>query len=333
MKSNFAETSTGLFSKVSDTIDWILSKLIGFIFLLGGLGFFIGILFVGGKEIYQQVTWSSASAIIESVERNASGSELNLYLTVTEKDGSIRSTSLVYSLSQSMETDEYSTPIFIYPGATVKVIYQRSDPSHLVIAQPIWGFLVALLMAFVFAAIGYFQLSETARTRFNKWNKDWRFWWSLLFLSGLACFIMAVFLDEPTAESVIQSIWVGRLIVVGIGLPLFLIGGYKLISIVKRKNVLNNLIASGIKLELKEFTVEEDKFSFREDPETGKKLQGAFIIKSVFRKAGEEIPYVFTSQPIYFDPTPHLPQMITVHVNPNDNYDYHMDLSFLPANH
>lgn len=331
MKSNFPDTLTGFFSKVSNAVDWALSKLIGLIFLLFGLGFFIGILYVGGTEIYQQLTWPSASAMIDSVESNAAGSELKLYLTVTEKDANLRSTTLNYPLSQSMESDDYSIPVFIHAGATVKIIYQQNDPSHLVIAQPIWGFLVALLLAFVFAVVGYFQLSAKARTRFMTWNKDWRFWWFIFLLSGLSCFMMAAFVSEPSPESAIQSVWVVRLIMIGIGLPLFLVGSYKLFDIFKRKEVLNELVSAGVKIELRDFSIEEDKFSVREDSETGKKLQGAYKIKSVLREEGQQLPYVFVSEPIFFDPTPYLPERITVYVTPKDKYEYYMDLSFLPT--
>ncbi len=331
MDFDFTKKTGNLISKLSNALAWVFSKLFGLIFLLVGLFFFIGFSYFGGIEVLQQITWPSATAAIDSIQRNGSGSELMLFLTLKANDGSVRSTSMNYSVSQSTETDDYNAPSYIYEGATITLKYPKSNPSQLMIAQPIWGLLTALILSSVFVLIGYLELSVAARIRFMLWNKDWRFWWSLFLLGGLACFTMAALVSKPSLESAIQSMWVIRLILIGIGLPLFLVGGYKLIDIFKRKKVLNRLVAEGLKMELNEFNIEEDKFSVWEDPETGKKSQGAFIIKSVLREKGQELPYVFTSEPLFFDPKPYMPEKLIVYVNPNDKYEYYMDLSFLPV--
>jgi hypothetical protein len=330
MKSDSFQKMGNYVTKASRGADWIFSKIFGLIFLLGGIFFFAGVLYTGAAEVYQQITWPSTSATIDSMESNTSGSEMTLFLSLTEKDGNLRPARMNYSVDQSIESDEYILPYYLYEGATITVLYQENNPSQLIIAQPVWGFFMVLILPVIFMFVGYLQLSTQASKRFNRWNSDWRLWWAILVLGGLACFIMAYFVDEPAPESVIQSTWVVRLILIGMGLPLFFIGGYKLVHIIRQKREVNNLLTSGTKIEFTDFSTEADKLHVGDDSSDHKKAE-VYIIKCVHREAGQALPFVYTSNPILFDPSPYLPDKIIVYVNPTDKYKYYMDVSFLPA--
>lgn len=228
------------FQKIAYRVaDRIFSKIFGLVFLLGGIFLFAGILYTGVDEVYLQMTWPSTTATIDSIQSNTTESEKILFLSLMEKNGNLKSARLNYSVEQSIESDEYILPYYIYEGATIKVLYQEGNPSQLVIAQPVWGFFAVLILPVIFMFVGYLQLSTQASTRFNRWNSDWRLWWAIFVLGGLICFVMAYFVDEPSPENMIQSTWLVRIILIGMGLPLFFIGSYKIIGIIKQKRVIN----------------------------------------------------------------------------------------------
>lgn len=203
--------------------DRSISVIVGILFFMFGF-FMTGLLvYDEGPWFVRQFTWTTANAVVDEFEIN--GSEAMLTLSIFEDDGSSRVITKAYEID---EEDE------IFVGKPMTALYNPSNIAEVHIHDHVsWGFPVSLAFFLIFMIVGYYLVSLKAQQRFREWNSDWRFYWALFLIAGLATLAMAIDPAEPSADSILQSQWAIRLVFILIGLPLAMVGSYGFFKIYK----------------------------------------------------------------------------------------------------
>lgn len=179
-------------------------------------------------------------------------------------------------------------------------------------------FLALVAFGAVFIFLGYLQISDSAgakaKLKYVEWNRGFRLGFYAFLVVGLGALAMSVF------ESAIYLFF---------ALPFSLIGGFGLYNFYSKEKTKRELPRSGRKIECTNIIVEQDSISSGYLLGTDERLS-PYLIKCSANEPSTNLPFVFVSEPIWFDPKPYLKDTITVFVNPEKYTEYLIDTSFLP---
>lgn len=216
----------------------------------------------------------------------------------------------------------------LYVSFTGQVEYDPESEGEI---HPVLGASIGILFGLVFMFIGFLQLSTTAKIWWQRTFPMPVFLPSIFLLAGLIILMMVFVVDEPDGgeDVLIQTQFGAQIAFFLFSLPFLAIGYFGLRRHYKRKEKKAYLLANGRKVVLTEFTVEIDQFTSGTEMKTGKFLQ-AYRIKAAVPISGKNEVLTYSSDPIWYDPTPFLKGSVTVLVNPQDVTEYYIDLSSLP---
>ncbi len=183
----------------------------------------------------------------------------------------------------------------------------------------IGGLLLVIAFGLVFVLIGYLQVSDSAgakaQMKFAEWNKGFRFGFFAFLAGGLAGLAMSIF------ESPFYLFF---------GIPFTAVGLLGLYRFYSKERLKKELPRTGKKITCTEIFVEEDPISLGTVLGTNEQVI-PYVIKCTGPEPGSNVPFVFVSEPIWFDPKPFLKESVTVYVNPKKITEYVVDIGFLPA--
>jgi len=220
----------------------------------------------------------------------------------------------------------FGTVVFLLPGLAtvgyglfVEIPRAINDFGADIPFSEIGALLVLIAFGLVFVLIGYLQVNDSAGTwalaKFADWNKGFRFGFFAFLAVGLAGLVMAV------SESLFYLFF---------GVPFTLVGVLGLNRFYSKEKLKRDLPRTGRKIICTDISVERDPISRGYVLETNEQLT-PFLIKCTAIEPGSTVPFVFVSEPIWFDPKPFLQGSITVYTNPKKIKEYVVDTGFLPA--
>lgn len=212
----------------------------------------------------------------------------------------------------------FGAVIFFLPGLALVSfsLYARFSGNEDAIEGGPNAFVGLLVFGLVFMGIGYVQINDAARLsaikKFSEWNRNFGLGFISFLVVGLAAFYMA-YLEEP--------------IYLIFGFTFTLVGGLGLFWLYWKAKRKAALPKTGQKLECADIVVEQ--------------VRGAngfwvpdqdlpFVIKCSALEPATNLPFVFVSEPVWFDPKPYIVGAVFVYVNPQNFTEYWMDTSFLP---
>lgn len=289
----------------------IFNKFFGAIFFLPGLALVCYILYSEIPWFIREYTWSKAIATVESIEgkeeKEREYGPVILTLSFIDEEGKFRQVKKEY-----YRDSEISNELGV--GDEKKILYEPQNPDQVYFVNTWWGVLIGLLFGGVFMLIGYYIVSKSARAKFAEWNKGFRLGFTVFLAAGVITLIMAIF------ESAFFLFF---------GIPFTLLGGFGLYRFNSKERLKAELPRTGQRIECTNIIVEQDTIIRGYSPDTGERLS-PYIIKCYATEPSTNLPFVFESELIWFDPKPNLRDTITVYVNPRDYTEYVMDISFLP---
>jgi hypothetical protein len=220
----------------------------------------------------------------------------------------------------------FGTVVFLLPGlAMVCYVLAVEVPRavdeygpHIPLSE-IGGLLALVAFGLVFVFIGYLQVSDSAgakaMVKFADWNKGFRFGFFAFLAVGLAGLAMAF------SESLFYLFF---------GIPFTVVGILGLYRYYSKENLRRDLPRTGRKITCTDIAVERDPITRGYVLGSNEQLT-PFLIKCTATEPGSTVPFVFVSEPIWFDPKPFLKESIMVYANPKKITEYVVDISFLPA--
>jgi hypothetical protein len=294
----------------------LLSKFFGAIIFLLGLALVCYILYSEIPWIIREYTWNNATGTITDIV-GKDGSEwydVTLHIEVEEKDGTIRNITKKYF----RDTNDEGGTVDINIGTTKTVLYDPQNPNEVFFTSNILGVLITVAFGGVFILVGYLLISDTAgakaQLKFAEWNRGFRLGFTAFLAVGVIMLIMAIF-ESP--------------VFLFFAIPFTLLGGFGLYRFYSKEKLKTELPRTGQKIECTKIIVEQDSILSGYVVDTDERLS-PYLIKCYATELSTNIPFVFESELIWFDPKPYLPDTIPVYVNPRDFTEYVMDISFLP---
>lgn len=212
--------------------------------------------------------------------------------------------------------------VFVLPGIVIIgfalfVEIPRSIDNY-TFAEDISEYLGIMALGAVAIFIGYLQISDSAgrkaQFKYAQWNKGFRVWFTAFLLVGLITLLMSMY------ESTFYLFF---------GIPFSLIGAFGLYNFYSKERIKKELPKTGKTIECTNISVEQDSLSSGYLVDTNERLS-PYKIKCFATEPSSNIPLVFVSEFIWFDPKPFIRESIVVYVNPNKNTEYVVDTSFLP---
>jgi hypothetical protein len=291
----------------------ILSKLLGSVFILAGIGLITMFLYMEGIWAVRQFYWPSTQITVDSLNTADSGQS---FIAIYEDDAGHTKNGIVYDHTIIESEDSYSDGL--YEGKIVTALYDKNSPTVFYVVEGWWVYLIMLGFFSMLIVVGYFMVSTKAGLRLSKkfavWNQGFRIGFGAFLLAGIAALIMSVI------ESLIFLIF---------GVPFSLVGGYGLYNFYKKRRKKQELLQTGRKIEIPNPAVEQDTLNSGTVLETGQFVY-PFVIKCTVTLPENSAPLIFVSDLIWIDPQPYLKNSVTVYVNPANVKEYVFDLSFLP---
>lgn len=299
----------------------IVSRIVGFIFFLAAIAFLSGILYSQTPWIIRAYTWKSATGVIDDMSESSGESVLTIRLT--EQDGTERTV-------KKQEYLDSETDLFI--GKSVDLIYEPGNPNDIFFKVNILGLFIGILFLFCFGFFGLVLCFNAVKQIFDHWNRGYRLLWLLLIAMGFLAAYLVVNPGEPSDDSAIDmdSIWVVQLIYGTFAIGLLGAGITGIYNLTRKSRKRQALILKGRRIETSDFKVVAQHANTFPGDEIN---NPTYIIRCQAPESGTNLPFVFESEPLNFDPAPYMKATVTILVNPSDVTDYMVEIGDLVLNH